>query len=53
MPWYDLREMSDGDLRAIYAEIKKLGPAGAPAPAYVPPDKEPPMPYFQFQAPRK
>lgn len=53
MPWYNLRAMSDKDLRAIYAVIKKLGPAGEPAPAYLPPDKEPPMPYFQFVAPPK
>ncbi|MBE0593392.1 MAG: c-type cytochrome, partial [Gemmatimonadales bacterium] len=35
MPWFNLRAMSDGDLRAIYRYIKAAGPAGEPAPAYV------------------
>ena len=37
MPWFSLRDMTDGDLRAVYRFIKSLGPAGQPAPAYVPP----------------
>lgn len=48
MPWFALREMSEQDLRAIYRFIRKLGPAGEPAPAYLPPDQEPPKPYIQF-----
>lgn len=37
MPWFNLREMSDADLRALYAYVRQAGPAGQPAPAYVPP----------------
>ncbi|QHE84925.1 c-type cytochrome [Hydrogenophaga sp. BPS33] len=37
MPWFSLRAMTDGDLKAIYRYIKAAGPAGQPAPAYVPP----------------
>jgi hypothetical protein len=37
MPWFNLRAMSDGDLRAVYRYVRHLGPAGVPAPAYVPP----------------
>lgn len=48
MPWYVLREMTEQDLRAIYRFIKSLGPAGEPAPAFVPPDQEPPKPYILF-----
>ncbi|MCP9440369.1 MAG: hypothetical protein NNA20_04520 [Nitrospira sp.] len=48
MPWYILREMTEQDLRAIYRFIKSLGPAGEPAPAFVPPDQEPPKPYILF-----
>ena len=48
MPWFALRDMSDQDLRAIYRYIKHLGPAGGPAPAYVPPDKQPNPPFAQF-----
>jgi mono/diheme cytochrome c family protein len=32
MPNYNLMSMSDADLRAVYAYIHALGPAGAPAP---------------------
>ncbi|OQW31776.1 MAG: cytochrome C [Nitrospira sp. SG-bin1] len=41
MPWFVLRVMTEQDLRAIYRFIRNLGPAGEPAPAYVPPDQEP------------
>ena len=34
---FNLRAMSDGDLRAVYRHVRHLGPAGVPAPAYVPP----------------
>ena len=37
MPWFNVRAMSDRDLKAIYAYTRSLGAAGAPAPAYVPP----------------
>lgn len=53
MPWFNVRDMSDGDVRAIYRYLKALGPAGQPAPAYLPPDKEPPPPFVQFPAPPK
>lgn len=33
MPWFALRDMTDDDLRAIYAYVRSLGPAGVPAPA--------------------
>lgn len=51
MPWFVLREMTEQDLRAIHAYVKSLGPAGGPAPAYVPPDKEPKPPFAQFPSP--
>ena len=53
MPWFALRDMSDDDLRAIYQFTRSLGPGGGPAPAYVPPDREPPPPYVQFPEPPK
>lgn len=37
MPWFALRDMSEQDLRSTYRYIKHLGPAGEPAPAYIPP----------------
>ncbi len=53
MPWFTVQKMSATDLRAIYALIRHLGPGGQPAPAYVPPDKEPPPPFVTFPAPPK
>ena len=53
MPWYVLREMTKDDLRALYRYIRHLGPAGGPAPAWVPPDQEPKPPYATFPAPPK
>lgn len=51
MPFFNLRDMTDADVEAIYAYLKHLGPAGNPAPAYVPPDQEPTGPFVQFPAP--
>jgi len=51
MPWFNLRSMSDADVRAIYRYLKAMGPAGEPAPAYLPPDKAPNPPFVQFPAP--
>jgi hypothetical protein len=50
MPWFVLREMKEQDLRAIYRFVTHLGPAGEPAPAYVPPDQEPKPPFILFPA---
>lgn len=48
MPWFNLRHMSEQDLRAIYRFVAALGPAGEPAPAYLPPGQEPPPPVARF-----
>lgn len=48
MPWFSLREMSDTDLRAIYAFIHSLGPAGEPAPGYAAPGVAVNTPYIVF-----
>jgi mono/diheme cytochrome c family protein len=53
MPWYNVNAMTESDLRAIYKYVRSLGPAGDPAPAYLPPDKEPKPPFVQFPAPPK
>jgi mono/diheme cytochrome c family protein len=53
MPWFALHEMTDQDLRSIHRFAKSLGPAGEPAPAYVPPGQEPKGPFVQFPAPPK
>lgn len=38
MPWFNLRDMADEDLRALYRFLRSIGPAGEPAPAPVAPD---------------
>ena len=48
MPWFNLHDMTTTDLRALYRYVRHLGPAGKPAPEYLPPDKTPPQPYVQF-----
>ncbi len=48
MPWYNLRAMSDPDLRAIYRYIHSLGGKGRPSPAYVPPGQMVNTPYIDF-----
>jgi mono/diheme cytochrome c family protein len=51
MPFFNLRAMTDEDVGAIYAYLRKLGPAGAMAPAYVPPDVTPAGPFVLFPPP--
>lgn len=48
MPWFSLRDMTEGDLKAIYAYVRSLGDAGTPAPDYVPPGQTALTPYFEF-----
>jgi mono/diheme cytochrome c family protein len=48
MPWFNVRAMNDGDLRALYQYIKSLGSSGTAAPAFVPPDKTPKPPFIQW-----
>lgn len=48
MPWFTLHHMSDRDLQAVYRYVRYLGPAGDPAPTYVPPGNEPRTPYIVF-----
>ncbi len=53
MPWFNVRSMSERDLRALYRYIRHLGPAGKPAPAFLPPGEQAPQPYVQFPLPPK
>jgi mono/diheme cytochrome c family protein len=48
MPYYSLNQMVEPDVRAVYKYIRSLGPAGKPAPKFVPADQVPPQPYVQF-----
>lgn len=48
MPWFNVRKMEEKDLRAFYRYVRSLGSPGQPAPAYVPPDKQPIGPVVMF-----
>jgi cytochrome c553 len=49
MPWFNVRAMTDADLRAVYAYMKSLpGTAGTAAPAALAPEKVPPQPFIQW-----
>ena len=53
MPWFNVRDMTSADLRALYRYVRQLGPAGKPAPDYVPPERKPSGPVVTFPAPPK
>lgn len=46
MPWPSLMSMSDEDLKAIYAYVRYLGPAGKAAPAPLSPGVAPDRPHI-------
>lgn len=48
MPWFNLRDMTDADLRAIYHFVRKLGPAGEMAPTFAAPGIAVTTPYIEF-----
>ncbi|HVE50242.1 MAG TPA: cytochrome C [Casimicrobiaceae bacterium] len=48
MPWFNMRAMTDADLRALYVFIKSLGPVGERAPIFLPPGAVPSGPVVQF-----
>jgi mono/diheme cytochrome c family protein len=48
MPWFAIRDMTDADVKAIYALLKHLGPGGKAAPAYLPPGQQAKGPVVVF-----
>jgi mono/diheme cytochrome c family protein len=48
MPWFNLRAMTDDDLRAMYRYLRSLGAKGAPAPSYAAPNQRVATPYIVF-----
>jgi mono/diheme cytochrome c family protein len=49
MPWFNLRDMSDQDLRAMYSYIRELGPKGERAPAAAAPGVAVKTPVIVFE----
>lgn len=48
MPWFQLRDMNDGDLRSLHHFVVSLGPDNASVPKFVPPEQEPVPPFVVF-----
>jgi len=53
MPWFNLNQWSDRDLRAFYRYVRHLQPVGKPAPQALPPEQAPKPPYIQWPMPPK
>jgi len=53
MPWFNLNQWSEADLRAFHRYVLHLGPAGQPAPQPLPPGQKPKPPFVQWPAPPK
>ena len=51
MPDLAIRTMTEEDRRALYRFVRSLGPAGQPAPAYLPPGQAPNPPYVDWVLP--
>ena len=48
MPWFNLNQWTDSDLRALYQYVRQIGPAGDPVRDAIPPGQEPPQPYLRW-----
>jgi hypothetical protein len=48
MPWFNLAEIPDDDLQAMYRYLRAAGPAGSPAPARVAPGTTVTTPFIVF-----
>jgi mono/diheme cytochrome c family protein len=48
MPWFNLRDMADEDLRALYRFLRSIGPSGEAAPRPVGPDAVVATPFINF-----
>ena len=48
MPWFNLNQWSDADLKAFYQYVRQLKPVGDAAPEAIAPGREPPRPYLTF-----
>ena len=49
MPWTAVHAMSDEELKAMYAYIRRLGTGGGAMPGYLPPTEEPQTPYLNLE----
>ena len=52
MPWYNVRKMTDSDLRSLYRYIRSLGDPGDGTPPFVPPGNRVSTPYIVLAPPQ-
>jgi mono/diheme cytochrome c family protein len=52
MPWFNVRQFAETDMRSLHQYIKSLGEAGEPVPEFVPPGETPTTPYIVFAPPQ-
>jgi mono/diheme cytochrome c family protein len=48
MPWFNLNQMAERDLKAFYHFVRSLGDTGSPAPTALPPGQTPEGPRAQW-----
>ncbi|MET3925267.1 c-type cytochrome [Devosia sp. 2618] len=48
MPWFNVHELDESEIRSLHQYILSLGAPGDPAPTYVPPGVKPTTPYIVF-----
>ncbi|UCD24300.1 MAG: cytochrome C [Gemmatimonadota bacterium] len=48
MPWMNINQMAETDMRMLYRYIQSLGPGGEKMPMPVPPDQEPTTPWLNM-----
>ncbi len=48
MPWMNINQMAEIDMRALYQYFQSLGPAGEQPPNPVPPEQEPTTPFLSL-----
>lgn len=53
MPWFNLNNMEEADLRAIHRFVLSLGAPGEPARTFLEPGETPPPPFASFPSPPK
>lgn len=48
MPWFNLNQWTESDLKAFYQYVRQLGPVGDVVRDALPPGQEPPRPYIHW-----
>jgi len=48
MPWMNVRQMAEVDMRSLYQYFRSLGPVGEQPPNPVPPEQEPTTPFLSL-----